>query len=43
MQAELQSNCDKTEELADVVRNLSTLIHSLRKAWVAEGLVRGGV
>jgi hypothetical protein len=28
---------------ADDLRNLSTLIHSLRTALVGEGLVRGGV
>jgi hypothetical protein len=32
----------KAEELADDVRNLSTLIHSLRTALVAEGLIKGG-
>jgi hypothetical protein len=35
----LRGNC---EELADVLRKLSTLIHSLRTALVAEGLIRGG-
>jgi len=33
-QAELQALRDKCEELADDLRNLSTLIHSLRTALV---------
>ena len=41
-QAEVQALRDACEELADDVRNLSTLIHSLRSALVAEGLVKGG-
>jgi hypothetical protein len=41
-QAEVQALRDKAEELADDVRNLSTLIHSLRWALVAEGLMKGG-
>jgi hypothetical protein len=41
-QAEVQMLRDKTEQLADDLRNLSTLIHSLRTATVAEGLVKGG-
>jgi len=40
-QAEVQALRDKCEELADDVRSLSTLIHSLRSALVAEGLVKG--
>ncbi|MCL4180067.1 MAG: hypothetical protein KJ072_20260 [Verrucomicrobia bacterium] len=41
-QAEVQALRDKAEELADDVRNLSTLIHSLRTALVAEGQSRPG-
>jgi hypothetical protein len=41
-QAEVQALRDKCEELADDVRNLSTLMHSFRTAMVAEGLVKGG-
>jgi len=41
-QAEVQALRDKAEELADDLRNLSTLIHSLRTAMVAEGLIKGG-
>jgi hypothetical protein len=33
---------DKCVELADDVRNLSTLIHSRRTALVGEGLIKGG-
>jgi hypothetical protein len=40
-QAEVQPLRDKCEELADDLRNLSTLIHSLRVALVAEGLAKG--
>jgi len=40
-QAEVQALRDACEELADDLRNLSTLIHSLRTAAVAEGLVKG--
>ena len=40
---EVQALRDKAEELADDVRNLSDLIHSLRAALVGEGLVMGGV
>jgi len=42
-QAEVQALRDKAEELADDLRNLSTLIHSLRTALIAEGLIKGGV
>jgi hypothetical protein len=38
---EVQALRDKAEELADDVRNLSTLSHSLRSALVAEGLIKG--
>jgi hypothetical protein len=41
-QAEVQALRDKAEELADDVRNLSTLVHALRTAMVAESLVKGG-
>jgi len=40
-QAEVQAQRDKAEELADDLRNLSTLIHSLRTALVGEGLIKG--
>jgi len=40
-QAEVQALRDKAEELADDVRALSTLIHSLRTALVTEGVVKG--
>lgn len=40
-QAEVQALRDKTEELADDVRNLSTLIHALRSAGVSLGAWRG--
>jgi hypothetical protein len=36
-QAEAQALRDKAEELADDVRNLSILIHSLRTALASEG------
>jgi hypothetical protein len=42
-QAEVQALHDKAEELADDVRALLTLIHSLRTALVGEGLIKGGV
>ena len=42
-QAEVLALRDKAEELADDLRNLSTLIHSLRTALVAVGVVKGGV
>lgn len=42
-QAEVQALRDKCEELADDVRALSTLVHGLRAALVAEGLIKGGV
>jgi len=42
-QAEVQALRDKAEELVDDVRNLSTLIHSLRTALVGEGFIKGGV
>jgi len=41
-QAEVQALCDKCEELADDVRNLSTLVHALRGALVAVGVMKGG-
>jgi len=41
-QAEVQALRDKCEELADDVRALSTLIHALRGALVAVGVVKGG-
>ncbi len=41
-QAEVQALRDKCEELADDVRALSTLVHALRTALVAEGLMKGG-
>jgi hypothetical protein len=41
-QAEVQALGDKCEELADDVRALSTLIHALRGALVAVGVVKGG-
>lgn len=40
-QAEVQALRDKCEELADDVRNLSTLIHALRTALVDTGLIKG--
>jgi hypothetical protein len=42
-QAEVQALRDKCEELADDVRALSTLVHALRGALVAVGVVKGGV
>jgi hypothetical protein len=33
---------DKCEELADDVRALSTLVHALRRALIAVGIVKGG-
>jgi hypothetical protein len=41
-QAEVQALRDKCEELADDVRALSTLVHALRGALVAVGVVKGG-
>jgi hypothetical protein len=41
-QAEVQALRDKCEELADDVRALSTLVHALRTALVAVGVVKGG-
>ena len=41
-QAEVQALRDKCEELADDVRALSTLVHALRAALVAVGVIRGG-
>jgi len=41
-QAEVHALRDKCEELADDVRNLSSLIHSLRTAMVAGGFLKGG-
>ena len=40
-QAEVQALRDKCEELADDVRALSTLVHALRGALVAVGVVKG--
>jgi hypothetical protein len=40
-QAEVQALRDKAEELADDVRALSTLVHALRGALVAVGMVKG--
>ena len=40
-QSEIQALRDKTEELADDVRNLSTLIHALRTAGVNFGIWKG--
>ena len=42
-QAEVQALRDKCEELADDVRAVSTLVHALRGALVAVGIVKGGV
>ena len=42
-QAEVQALRDKCEELADDVRALATLVHALRGALVAVGVVKGGV
>ena len=42
-QAEVQALRDKCEELADDVRVLATLVHALRAAMVAVGVVKGGV
>jgi hypothetical protein len=42
-QAEVQALRDKCEELADDVRALATLLHALRGALVAVGVVKGGV
>jgi hypothetical protein len=42
-QAEVQALRDKCEELADDVRALSALMHALRGALVAVGVVKGGV
>ena len=41
-QAEIQALRDKCEELADDVRTLSALVHALRGALVAVGVVKGG-
>jgi hypothetical protein len=41
-QAEVQALRDKCEELADDVRALSALVHALRGALVAVGVVKGG-
>jgi hypothetical protein len=42
-QGEVQALRDKCEELADDLRALSTLVHALRGALVAVGVVKGGV
>jgi hypothetical protein len=41
-QAEVQALREKCEELADDVRALTTLVHALRGALVAVGVVKGG-
>ena len=41
-QAEVQALRDKAEELADDVRALSTLVHALRAALVAVGVLKRG-
>jgi hypothetical protein len=41
-QAEVQALRDKCEELADDVRALSALVHALRGALVAVGVIKGG-
>jgi len=41
-QAEVQALRDKCEELADDLRALSALVHALRGALVAVGVVKGG-
>jgi hypothetical protein len=41
-QAEVQALRDKCEALADDVRALSALVHALRGALVAAGVVKGG-
>jgi len=41
-QAEVQALRDKAEKLADDVRALSALVHALRGALVAVGVVKGG-
>jgi hypothetical protein len=41
-QSEVQALRDKCEELADDVRALSSLVHALRGALVAVGIVKGG-
>jgi hypothetical protein len=41
-QAEVQALRDKCEELADDVRALAALVHALRGALVAVGVVKGG-
>lgn len=40
-QAEVTALRDKAEELADDVRNLSTLVHALRTALIATGQIKG--
>lgn len=42
IQLEIQALRDKCEELADDVRALSALVHALRGALVALGLIKGG-
>ncbi len=39
--AEVQALRDKCEELADDVRNLSTLIHALRTALINANIIKG--
>lgn len=40
-QAEVQALRDKCEELADDVRNLSTLVHALRTALINANIIKG--
>jgi hypothetical protein len=42
-QAEVQALRDKCEELADDLRALSVLVHALRTALVAVGLIKGTI
>ncbi len=41
-QVEVQALRDKCEELADDVRALAVLVHALRTALLATGVVKGG-
>jgi hypothetical protein len=41
-QAQVQALRDRCEEVADDVRALSTLVHALRGALVAVGVIKGG-
>ena len=40
-QAQIQALRDKCEELADDVRNLSTLVHALRTALINANIIKG--